>query len=163
MTLKPLAAGDPAVKLGQGAFQRFDLADGAAGIGVELVQRAVRVRKRHAVRVGADGAKIAEIQLFGHLALVIQRFGKQHFGVDEQHRGFRRDHRHQMQQHHRFRAKGRHQRHAAKIVVLQRVFQHRRCRMVPVAGVQRGDTFRNRTLMQVTRHPVRLPRRKARP
>ena len=30
--------------------------------------------------VGADGADVAEVQLFGQLALIVQRFGKQHLG-----------------------------------------------------------------------------------
>ena len=152
-------AADGALR-GQRPLQRLDLADVAAAVGVELVQGVVGVFKRHARLRRANGANVAKVQFFGQFPLIIKGFLKQHPGVDEQHRGFRCNHRHQMQQHHRFRPEGRHQRHLPQFRVIQRMFQHRRRRMVAIARIQRRHTVRNRCLIHLKQHPAH-PCRKA--
>ena len=160
------AARDPAIEGGKRAFQGFHLAHAAAGISVELVQRAIGVFEIHPGGVGADGAHVAKMQLFGQLALVIQGFLKQHAGVDEQDRGFRRDHGHKVQEHHRFRPERGHERHPPQIGVFQRMLKHRGRAVVLVAGIQRQDAVCHRSLgggCHVTRHPVHLDPCRARP
>lgn len=101
--LEPLASGDPCVKSRQCLLQRNGLAQVAAGVLVEPMQRAVGVQPADLGFIGADHPHIGQAQLARHLALVVQRFGKQHLGIDEQHRqagGHDADH---MQQHDRFR------------------------------------------------------------
>ena len=98
--LKAFAPGDPAVKLGQGAFQRRYFAQSAASIGVKLMQGVVGIVEADIGFRRADDAQIAQIKAFGQLALIGQRFGKQHPRVDKQHRRLRRKDRDQMQQNH---------------------------------------------------------------
>jgi hypothetical protein len=71
------------------AVQRFGLAQGAAGVGVELVQRAVGVFEIHAPGVARMVRMSVRPSRLGQLALIGQRFGKQHLRVDEQHRRLR--------------------------------------------------------------------------
>ena len=84
LVLEALSAGDPAVERCEGTLQRLNLADVAAAVGRELMERAVRVLEADASRVRADGSDVAEVQLLGQLALVLQRLGEEHSRVDEE-------------------------------------------------------------------------------
>jgi len=98
------------------------------------------------------------MQLLGQLALVVERFLKQHPGVDEQDRRLGSDDADEVQKHHRFRAEGGDKRHLAEVDVFQRMFQHRRRRVVLVARIQRRHPVGDRAFVAtVTRHLARLP------
>ncbi len=137
--LKPFAPGDPAIVIGQGTLQGARLAQVTAGVGVKLVQRAIRVFARNLIFGGMNDAHVFQAQPFGQVRLIGQRFGKQHLRVDEHNRRRAVDHRNQMQQHHRFRTKGRHERKPTCLGVFQRLAQDRNRAVVAVSVVQGGD------------------------
>ena len=82
-----LAPGDPSVIARNRPLQWRGLAQGAAGVGVDLVQGGVGVFMGQQRGCRADGPHVGQPQLLRHLGLIGQSLGKQHHGIDEQHRG----------------------------------------------------------------------------
>ena len=131
------ASGDPAVKARERLLQGHGLAQGAAGIGIALMQGCVRVLGPQVGLIRTDDAQIAQIEPLGQLLLIDQRFGKEHRRVDEDHRRIATGDRDHVQEHDGFRAKARDKRKLARLWIAQRVFKHRHRRVMAVPVVER--------------------------
>ncbi len=161
--LEPLAPRHPAVERGDGGGQRRHLAQRAAGVRVAAVQIVRRVGEEGLRPVGRDDTHIGQAQPLGHLALVVERFGKQHLGVDEDHRHAAVDHRHHVQEGHGLCTERRHHRHPAHLRVGERAFQHRGGGMRGVAGVEMRHPLGHGGKGGLKRHRRGPPAGRARP
>ena len=118
------APSDPGLETVQRALQRLGFAQGAACIRVAAMQQTVGVAQEHLIAIRADDAQIGQPKLRGHIPLISQRFGEQHFGVDEQNRRAAIQLRHHMQQRDRLCSKGTDQRNRPQHRIVQTVAQH---------------------------------------
>src|ERR1700730_9394887 len=72
-----LASGNDRDKAGQRPFQRLDLAQPAASIGVFAPQRAAGVAALERARIGGDCAQVAEAEPFGKRVAIAQRLAEE--------------------------------------------------------------------------------------
>ena len=125
--LEPLTASDPAAEIRQRVFQRFDFAQVAAGVCVRLMQQTIDVVFEDRVALWRDDADVSEVKLLRYILLILRGFIKEHFGVDEDHRGVFVDLRDHMQEHDTFRAKAGNNGCGADVQVIERVAQDGLC------------------------------------
>ena len=112
------------------------------------VQETFVVVRENLVAVGANGLHVLQVEPLCNFLLVDERFGEEHFCVDEDDRRRPVKDRNEVQEHYRFRSERRDQRGFANLRVAECMFQHSGGTVVFVAGVERIDSLLDSCFMR---------------